>query len=237
MSSRKIAAFIFSVLLVVILGGCAGVHKQAFNKAAQPELKKIGVIEPAFTGEYFVQNLGHAGMGFGLIGGLIAAADIQSKTNKFTEEMKARNFNVRDEFQNTLISELQNVGYSVKIIKSQRSGSAFLENYDALDKDVDAYLDMGIGAGYMCASGTADYIPTVRSGVRLVKQGSNEILYQDIISYGYELRAAQAVSISADQKYFFKDFDMIMGNSDLAMDGLKKGVPLVAQRIALDLAK
>jgi hypothetical protein len=237
MNTRRIFAFVFAALLAFTLGGCANVHKQAFNKGAQPELKTIGLLEPAFSGEYFVQNLGHVGMGFGLVGGLIATAEMQSKTNQFTEMMKARNLNVSDEFQNTLVSELQSVGYSVRVIKPQRTTQGFLETYDTLDNDVDAYLDLGIGAGYLCASGTADYIPTVRSGVRLVKRGSNEILYQDIISYGYELRAAQAVSITADQQYFFKDFGALKSNPDLAMDGLKKGVPLVAKRIAQDLAR
>ena len=237
MNTKRIFAFVFSAVLAFTLGGCANVHKQAFNKDAQPELKTIGLLEPDFSGEYFVQNLGHVGMGFGLVGGLIAVAEMQAKTNQFTELMKARNLNVPGEFQNTLVTELQNAGYSVRVLKPQRTARGFLETYDSLDKDVDAYLDMGIGAGYLCASGTADYIPTVRSGVRLVKRGSNEILYQDIISYGYELRAAQAVSIAADQQYFFKDFGALTGNADLAMDGLKKGVPLVARRIAQDLAR
>jgi hypothetical protein len=219
------------------LGGCASVHKQAFNKDANQQLKTIGLLVPAFTGEYIMQNLGHAGMGFGLIGGLIAAADIQSKTNQFTELMKARDLNVPDEFQSILVSELQNIGYSVRVLKPQRTKPDFLENYDAIDKDVDSYLDLSISVGYLCASGTADYIPTVRAKVRLVKQGTNEILYQDIISYGYEFRAAQAVSIAADQQYFFKNFEALTSNPDLAMEGLKKGVPLVAKRIAQDLTR
>jgi len=237
MNRRRIFTFVFVAWLAFGLGGCAGVHKQAFNKDAQQDVKTIGLLEPAFAGEYFVHNLGHPGMGFGLIGGLIATADMQSKTNQFTVLMKERNFNVPDEFQSMLTAELQKDGYAVKVLKPQREKPAFLETYDALDKDVDAYLDLGIGAGYLCASGTADYIPTVRSGVRLVKRGSNEIIYQDVISYGYELRAAQAVSIVADQKYFFKDFVALSGNPDLAMDGLKQGVPLVARRIAQDLAR
>jgi hypothetical protein len=237
MHSKKIILFVLALFLTFALGGCAGVHKQAFNKDANQGLKSIGLLEPAYSGEYFVFNSGHIGQGFGLIGGLIAAADMQSKTNQFTELMKARNFKVSEEFQGILVSELQNLGYSVKIIKVQREKPVFLENYDALDKDVDAYLDLGIGAGYQCASTAADYIPTVRSGVRLVKKETSEILYQDIISYGYELRRAEAVCIAADQKFFFKTFDDVKKDPDLALQGLKEGVPLVAKRIAQDLTR
>jgi hypothetical protein len=237
MKIKGIFSIVVAVLLSIIVTGCAGIDKQAFNKAANQELKTIGLLEPAASGEYVVQNLGHPGMGFGLIGGLIAVADMQSKTNRFTELMKERNLNVSDEFQSKLTAELQNRGYAVKVIKPERSKPALLENYDALEKDVDAYLDLGVNAGYMCASATADYVPTVRSIVRLVKKGSNEILYQDIIAYGYEFRAAQAVSIPADQQYFFKDFDVLTSDPDLAMEGLKRGIPLVTSRIAQDLAK
>jgi hypothetical protein len=221
----------------VIVSGCAGIDKQAFNKAAHQEVKTIGLLEPSGTEEYVVQNHGHPGMGFGLVGGLVAAADMQSKTNRFTALMKERNFNVSDEFQRKLAAELEGIGYIVKVIKPERPSPALLENYDALEKDVDAYLDLGVNAGYMCASATADYIPTVRSLVRLVKKGSNEILYQDLIAYGYEFRAAQAVSIPADQQYFFKNFDVLTSDPDLAMEGIKKGIPLVTSRIAQDLAK
>ncbi|MGD0887348.1 MAG: hypothetical protein ABSA46_21090 [Thermodesulfovibrionales bacterium] len=229
--------FCAGLLMAVMLGGCASVHKQAFNKGPNEEMKMIGLLEPAHTGEYFVANSGHIGQSFGLIGGIIAATDIQTKTNQFTELMKARNFNASDEFQSLLQAELQNAGYIVKIIKPERQKPAFLEKYDSLDKDVDAYLDLGIGVGYQCASSSADYIPVVRSAVRLVKKGTNEILYQDIIAYGYEPPHGQAISITANQKYFFKNFATLKENPDLALAGLKEGLPLVAKRIAQDLAR
>ncbi len=52
----------------MILGGCAGVQKQAFNKDANQRLKTIGFLEQIEQEKYFVQNMGHPGMGFGLIG-------------------------------------------------------------------------------------------------------------------------------------------------------------------------
>ena len=233
----KVLKLILMALLFVTLGACAGIHKQAFNKAAHENVKTIALLEPASKEEYAVANLGHAGMGFGLIGGLIAAADMQSKTDQFTELMKARNFRLADEFQNILSTELQNVGYTVRIVKPVRENTGFLESYDDLDKDVDAYLDSGVGAGYMCASGSADYIPTVRSGVRLVKNGSKEIIYQDLVAYGYEYRRAEAITIAAGQKYFFKDFGELEKEPDRALEGLRKGIPLVAKRIAQDLSR
>ena len=151
--------------------------------------------------------------------------------------MKARDLRMIDEFQRILAAELQNAGYSVKMLKSQREKHALLKKYDGLDGEVDAYLDFAIGAGYMCASSTADYIPTLHSMVRLVKRGSNEILYEEVIYYGYKLGAKEAACLSADQQYYFKDFGALTSNPDLAMEGLKKGIPLITKHIAQGLAR
>lgn len=229
--------FICIVLLILLMAGCATFERQAFNKTAHQDLKRIGLIEPACNKEYYVQNLGHAGISFGLIGGLIAVADMQSKANEFTELMKSRNFKVDNEFQGLLATELQNAGYSVKVIKTKREKADFLNDYSSLDKDVDAYLDIGINAGYICASWMSDYVPAVRSSIRLVKRETKDILYQDSISYGYEFYQSKAVQIAAEQRYFFKDFRAITENPELAMEGLQKGIPLVAKRIAEDLIR
>lgn len=237
MSVTRTLRFVTLAALIVILAGCATAHKQAFNRTANQDIKTIAMLEPAYSGEYVVANLGHPGMAFGLIGGLVAVADIKSKTNYFNELMKAQNFRIVDEFKDSLTQELQNVGYTVKLLKVEREKPKFLDSYDSLDKDVDAYLDLGFGAGYFSASATDDYIPTVRSGARLVRRGSNDIIYQDIVSYGYEMRAVEAVSIPADKEYCFRNYDALIKEPDRAIDGMRKGVPLVTKRIAQDLAK
>ena len=237
MNTRKTFTFVSVVLLAVILAGCAGVQKQTFNKDANQSIKTIGFLEQTDTERYFIQNMGHPGMGFGLIGGVIAAADMESKTNKFTELMKARNLNVIDQFQSTLVTELQNAGYSLKTLKPQRTKHALLEKYDGLDNEVDAYLDFTVGAGYMCAASSADYIPAVHTRVRLVKRGSNEILYEEVIYYGYKLQAKEAACLTADQKYYFKDFGALTSNPDLSSEGLQTGIPLIAKHIAQSLSR
>lgn len=237
MGIARVLKFVCAALLVVTLGACAGFHQQAFNKTAHGDVKTIGLLEPACADEYYVNNIGHPGMGFGLIGGLIATLDMQSKTNEFTELMKARNFRAGDEFQTALSAELQNIGFTVKVIKPARVKPALLENYDSLDKEVDAYLDPSVGGGYICASSEADYVPTIRLQIRLVKKSSSEIIYEDVIAYGFEFRRLQANTIATEQKYFFNNFSDITNDPDRALEGLRKGIPLIAKRIAQDLNK
>jgi len=237
MNGKRTFRFIYVVLLTVILVGCAGVQRQGFNKDANQGLNRIGLLEQVEQEKYFVENLGHPGMSFGLVGGLVAVADIESKKNKFTELMKARDFRVVDEFQRMLATELADAGYSVKMIKPQRAKHAFLEKYGGLDDDVDAYLDFTLGAGYMCGSSSADYLPTIHSVVRLIKRVSNEILYQEIIYYGYKFKAKEAACLTADPQHYFKNFDALTTNADSALEGLKKGVPLITKHIAQSLRR
>jgi hypothetical protein len=70
-----------------------------------------------------------------------------------------------------------------------------------------------------------------------VKRDSKEVLYQEQFAYGYENRALKAVTIAADQQYFFKDFDGLTKQADRALEGMRQGLPLVAKRIAQDLAR
>ena len=229
--------FVSLLLLAVSFYGCAGIQRQAFNKDANQDIKRIGIIEQIEREKYCAENMGHAGASFGLIGGAIALADMAAKRNAFTELMRARSFKAVSEFQEMLLTQLEAAGYSVKMIKVPRTKHALLEKYEGLDEDVDVYLDFILDAGYVCASSASDYIPHINLITRLVKRGTNEILYQEVIYYGYKLMAKGAACLPADQQYYFKTFGAITANPDLALEGLRKGVPLVSDHIAQSLRR
>lgn len=119
-----------------------------------------------------------------------------------------------------------------------------MEKYDFLDKTVDAYLDTYVSAIYACKFLFGDYFPSMRVVVRLVKNGSNEILYQEAICYGYEefcynygAWRSEDILIAADKKYFFANFKAIMGEPERAIEGFKVGIPLITKQVVQDLAK
>ena len=153
------------VCAVLLLAGCAAAPRQAFNREAHTELRRIGLLVPASSGEYLVQNFGHPGMGFGLIGGLVAAADMQVKTTEFSVQARDTKFDAVAELVDLMRSELVAAGYDVRVITPSREKPALLERYDALDGDVDAYLDsVLIFAGYFTASAVSDFAG--RAGAR-----------------------------------------------------------------------
>lgn len=237
MAEKGVYRFVVVLFLAFVLGGCAGIHRQAFNKEANQSVRRIGILEQHEQEKYFVENLGHPGMSFGLIGGLIAVADTESKKNKFTELMKARNFNAVEEFQKMLLAELENAGYATKLIKPARAKHDLLKKYDGLDEEVDGYLDFTLGAGYACKSSFAEYMPMVHSVVRLVKRESNEILYQEVIYYGYKFEQGEAACFTAEEQYYFKDFKVLTAQADIALEGLRKGLSLIAKHIGQSLQR
>ena len=227
---------VFGLLLLAVVG-CANIPKQAYNKEANRSIQQITLIEPAANPDYSVVNLGHPGQSFGLIGALIAAGQISAKTTEFSKQVKSRGFDLPAEFKAALIAELEKAGYSVQVLKLARTKAEFLPKYDGVPAGTQAILDTVVEAGYYCAASNSEYIPTLRSSVRLLTPDGKQLLYQDAISYGYEQGAKEAISIPAEQKYFFEDFDAISAKVDLALEGMRAGIPMVARQIAADLTR
>ena len=168
-------------------------------------------------------------------GAIVASADIQGKTADFTKAMQTRGLDAAAEYRDALRKGLEARGFVVKIIAVERPRGLFLDQYDTLDPSVDAYLDSNIGAAYLCASATSDYLPAVRANTRMVKRATREIVYREIVAYGYELKAGQPVSIASADSYRYKDHADLMAHPDQALDGLRIGIAAVADRTLRDL--
>ncbi len=225
------------IVVACLAGGCINVPKQAFNRELHKDVVAIGLLEPPQIVEYPVVNLGHPGMGFGLIGGLVAAADIQSKTDEFTKKLKSRNFDLRGECRKALEAELNQAGYKITVISVQRDKPGFVQAYEGINATADAYLDVVCSTGYLAAGPTTPYVPTVMLNARMIKRSTQEIIYQEIVSYGYENRFLQSVNITADVQYNFSSFDSLTQNDERALEGIRKGIPIVVKRLVRDIAR
>ncbi|MFO1281485.1 MAG: hypothetical protein U1F51_03305 [Burkholderiales bacterium] len=224
-------------LALSLVTGCATVQKQAYDRAAHRDVASVGLLTPHPTKEYPVVNVGHLGNSFGLIGVLVASTDRELKTKEFTTAAQARGLDVAKLYEETLKTGLEKMGYRVVVISVERPRGLFLDSYDNLAPGIDIYVDSNVGAGYLAASGTADYLPNVGTNTRVVKRASKEIVYREIVNYGYESRIGAAVSIASDPRYRYSDFSALMSNVDDAVDALRIGVARVAERTLLDLAR
>src|SRR3989442_15965784 len=110
MRLKCIANWIVSTVVFGSLVSCVSVPKQAFEKKDAAPVKKIGLLQVVEPPNYQVQNMGGPAMAFGLIGGLVAAADASSKTDRFTLKMKEQKLTLGDQMAQAVVERLKNQG-------------------------------------------------------------------------------------------------------------------------------
>jgi hypothetical protein len=222
----------------VVLASCAVPPRQAYNRDLNKEVKSIGLLQPAFSGEYVVENLGHPGQMFGLVGAVVAATQMQANTNEFTVKAKDTKFDALGDFTGQLEERLVAAGYTVKRIDPKRTRQFMLDSYVGLDPSVDAYLDLVLHrVGYVSAAATTPYLPSILVSARLVKRGGGEILYTERIAYGFQVTGVEVTNIASLPKYQFPNFSDLKADVPLAAEGIKLGLPLVVDRISNDLKR
>ncbi len=251
MVAKKIFRLICMAVVAFTLGACAPTFQLPLDKAAYKDVKTVGLLPPAWDDEYRLVDQEDAaialiGAPFGLAGAMVgvAAARIASeaapfKTTQFTELMRMRNFKIVDEMQNGLNVELQNAGYLMKKINHPREVFNFLQDYEyqSLDRDVDAYLDWRVTAGYVLPFRGDYYFPVITCGVRLVEKNTGKIIYKNTIVYGIERSDLDLVTIAGDKKYFFNDRDEIRKDPDKALEGLRMGISPIIRHVVQDVSK
>lgn len=223
--------------LVIVLSGCTSIPKQDFNAKANADLKKIGVVVDANTEKYSVFLLHHPGVSFGLIGGLVAAADMSSKGSTFTSEVKLSKEMLLEEFRQALRGLEKDGRYEIQFLAADTDPEKLLSSYDDLTKQVDAYLDIRlISIGYAAQHVNTPYVPDLTAKVKMVHARTQQTLYEATMVYGEAWRRSEGlVQLPNDKQYSFVDFDHLIREIDKARAGLLAGSNSVGQRVNLDL--
>jgi len=223
------------ITAVLLLAGCVA-PKQTFNESANKYINTIAVIKPANPDEISVAIIHHPGANFGLIGGLIAAADISAKTTKYQESIVSVKVNWADRAQDRFMESLEKAGYTVtSVTKDKRVPGRYLEDYKG--ETVDAYLDYYFSLAYAASTPTSDYTPSVLLNVRLVDAKSKSILYEDQIAYGYHYSYGEPVHIASSKDYLYTDIDVLCNNGVISVEALKDGIYKVVDKVASHLKK
>jgi hypothetical protein len=229
------------LMLVVLIGlvGCVQApKKQAFNQAMATHIKSVVIARDQDQDRYEAVMLGHPGMGFGLIGGLVAAADMQSKGTRLTEAIKPAETVLQQRFEKVLVDRLQALGYSVSTVMLPK---------DTKDADVlasvrkqgvksDAVLAVRLNGAYYAAGPASDYFPRLFA-TAILYDGSDKELYADTFSYGYTTAQSTSIHFAAGEQYRFANLDALVANPQKTRDGLIAGLDIFATQIAADLKK
>jgi hypothetical protein len=222
----------------MVLTGCANVPKKAFNKEGAAHIQTVAVSERTAKESYSVTIVAHPGVNFGLIGGLVAAADMAGKSDKLTTALNPSQTQVQKRFSQKLSDALKSGGYDTSVM-TLADGVAAGKAFDAVRPNLksDAFIDLDVQAGYVAAGPSSDYLPFVRVAVLNTDAKSGGLVYQDTITYGYTFEGGKTVHLTSDKQYRFKDMDDLLARSGLAREGLYAGLDLIATQIAADLKR
>src|ERR1700733_12807472 len=201
--------------VVSVLAACARSPEIPYERAAEQQIKTIGIVTPGVPTDPDVVLASSVGQSFGLIGALVDAGMKANRDNTFLAAMNRSRFVPSDVFLNQLTTGLQAEGYQVAMIPTTRSPTKFVENYAAMPQQpVDAYLDVFVsGYGYLAAGIGSDtpYRPVLYLETRLVRASDKAVLMSDRIRYNPVNQVSQVITIPPDPAYDFKDFDTLVG--------------------------
>lgn len=230
------------LVLVTLVGvlavGCASVPRQSFNKEAAAGIKSVAVSQRAEDETYDVNIVAHPGVNFGLIGGLIAAADLSSKSSRLTAALDPKQTDLQSRIARQVTDALKTAGYETQVVPVSKGVDA-AHAYDSLKPElkVDALLALDVTGMYVAAGPNSDYVPFVRVKVLEKDAATGKVLYEDTMTYGYSFEHSETVHLRANEKFRFKDIDALVADPLLAREGLFAGVDAITAQIASDLKR
>ncbi len=228
---------LFTALLV--LSGCATVNRQAYNKSAALEIKKIVIAEPSDDETVNTFMLVHPGTSFGLIGGLIAAADMKAKTDRVTSALNPQKTQLRHRFISDLSANLNKQGYETEIVQLEKGVEE--KNVFSVLKDKvkgDALLVAYVQGSYIATNPMTPYAPYVAVHVKAEAANDHKVLYEDTISWGYTFENnTQTIHLAGGDTYRYENVSAIEGSADQAREALVNGVNAITTQVTEDLKK
>lgn len=221
-----------------VAGGCVQVPRQAYNAAAAGHIKTVLVTAKPNQERYEAVVLAHPGASFGLIGGLIAAADMHSKSTRLTGAIDPLTVRLQERFADELSRKLKEAGYEPQLVPVPNEVNLDDVLGVALNgRSADAVLGVDIAGSFLSAGPTSDYFPRVIARVRKWDSKTRAVIYEDTISYGFSVAQSQMIQLSSSDKYRFRDIDALVGDPVVTRSALIDALPAIAGQIAADLKR
>lgn len=227
--------------LAICLIGCAAspqqsmVGKTEFKAGATaPELRIaiLSIPNPPFY--WMGEGTGAGSVALGVWGSMAELSDVGSDSHLYG------NFDFAELTEKRLKEQLAVEGYKTEVIDVTRpegQEATLLKDYSTLNVDgIDAYLDIvPLAVGYKGENSFTMAIPDLGPHVtvvaRLVSAETQEVMYSETISYGYQkLIGATWIDHASDKDY--DNVDDLKANMSEATQELESAVLVVADTIA-----
>lgn len=228
-----------SGIVLIGLGACATTPRQQFQRAAAPELNRVGILTPAL-GEPNGVLVHSVGAGFGLIGGLIETAMADARRKQLGALLVRQQIAPADVLTAAMVSGLDRRGFVGFAVAAARPKQEFLASYPPRgDEAADAWLDVAArNWGFVADNVGRPWSPFVDVNVRLVRAGTESVLMQDRVGLNPEGVPSgiglgpPGVMLPASGHASFPTFAALTAESDRAAEGLRIALENVALGIA-----
>lgn len=241
---RKLFALFF---VAIALTGCATIEKQAFNRDANLGIRKVALIEPRPSTGFGILIQNHPALHLGLIGAAAYAAEMNTKSNTLDAVMKPLGWSLTDALTTSVAEELKKNGYEVVRVNLKRDSLTLVKDYAEYKSNpdfapaltADAWIDLATRDPLYVANGpTSDYVPSIGLTVRMVSAKDQTVLYREDFLYGYvfQMGRLQPVLVPSAPEFRFANMQLLTADPKKTLEGMVQGVPLLAKKIADDIA-
>lgn len=232
-------ALLLAIAVTGLVGCAQPLKKQAFNSAASAHIVTLVLTQKPNQDQYDAAVLAHPGLSFGLIGGLIAAADMQNKSNQLTASIDPKETRLQERLGLILQKRLSQSGYQVKMItlkKDTKDDEVMAQVREQGDAS-DAVLSVDLVGAYWAAGPGSDYFPRLMARVKKVDGKDGKTLYEDVLTYGFNSPQLQSVHLISDAQYRFATIAALTADAAKTRQGLLDGLDAIADQIVIDLKK
>jgi hypothetical protein len=234
MKAQRGSALGWILAAAILLTGCASpVPKVDLTEEMARSIDTITIVRPPQRLGVAVQNLGHPGMAFGAIGGLVAAADAKRKTEAFTAAMASHKFSVTDVLTRAIERRLTAAGYKVTLIDGvwEEKEGRFALQKDKLVSEGNLLILMPRIVGFV-STVTADYMPTLWVIATLESRDRKEI-YRGYHSTGWQPSVGEWKHTKPAR--IFRNFDELMAKTEESASALTDSADFISASIVGDL--
>lgn len=224
----------------MLLAACATppVPRLEASPQAMAKVKTIAVIRVPEPKAYAVLNFGHPGMAFGLIGGMVAAADQSSKEGRLSQALKDAGFAFNDPFVNEIAGELAKAGFESCIEETsweERDGKHWVQ-FNQIRSEADAVLVVTPTIiGFVATDARSDYQTTVTVVATLLGRDRNEVVHRGFYASGW-IPKAQGWRYASSSKAF-ANFDQLVSDPKQTGESLRAAGASIAKTLASDLVR
>ncbi len=240
MSAQRIIKWSSIAIVVAFLSACVQApKKQAFNSSANAHIKSVVIAHNINQDEYPAIVIAHPGTSFGLIGGLIAAADMQAKSTRLTQALDVSQTKFQEQFASKLKEKLEIAGYAVQVVslKKDTKFDDALAQVRQQNTAADAIIVTEVLSRYLAAGPTSDYFPFVAAKVAKFEKSSTNAIYEDTFTYGYNAGNQQTVHLASPSEFRFSNIDILTQDVAKTRAGLLQGADAISSQISADLKK